>query len=37
MITPVETSAFVMGAGAIGWCLGATFYAFRRFVWKAIN
>jgi len=37
MITPIEVSGFVMSAGALGWCLGASFYTFRRLVWKAIN
>lgn len=37
MITPVDTVSILLGAGFMGWLMGAALYSFRRFVWKALN
>lgn len=37
MLTPTDVSYLCMGAGLLGWLVGAGLYAFRRFVYKAYN
>jgi hypothetical protein len=37
MLAPADVSYLCVGAGFMGWLMGAALYSFRRFVWKALN